>query len=150
MTDNPDRALGALLRRAMGDRLIPDAEGFLTMCADDIVFEFPFAPERGVHRLEGKKALAAYLPRIGRLIRIDGIEVTTIHRSTDPDVVILEMEATGAGVQTGARYDQRYISVVRMREGKIVHYRDYWNPLILLEAAGGEQALAAALTEDQR
>ena len=35
MTDDPGNSLGALLRRTMADRLVPDAEGFLSMCADD-------------------------------------------------------------------------------------------------------------------
>ncbi len=35
---------------------------------------------------------------------------------------------------TGKPYHQRYISVVQMKDGKIFRFRDYWNPLIVLEA----------------
>ena len=34
MTDNPGNSLGAPLRRTMADRLVPDAEDFLSMYAD--------------------------------------------------------------------------------------------------------------------
>jgi ketosteroid isomerase-like protein len=40
-------------------------------------------------------------------------------------------------VPTGKPYDQRYISVIEHRDGKIVRYVDYWNPQIVAEALGG-------------
>ena len=30
---------------------------------------------------------------------------------------------------TGAPYEQSYVSVLTVRDGLIVRYRDYWNPL---------------------
>jgi uncharacterized protein len=150
MSSNPERSLSAILRKTLGDRLAPNAEDLLAICAEDVVFEFPFSPAGGIHRLEGKQALSAYLPRLSRLIRIDSLQAKAVYRSTDPDTTIIEMEARGAGIATGTPYDQRYISVVRTRDGRVSHYRDYWNPLILLEAVGGEQALAAALLGNER
>lgn len=148
MTGATNQSLSGLLRRTIGDRLAPDAESLLDMFADDVVCELPFAPAKGVHRLEGKKAVADYLPRVSGLINVDGGEMIAVHRSTDPDVAILEFEITGSGVRTGASYSQRYICVVQTRDGRIVHFTDYWNPLVLLSAVGGEEALAAAFTGD--
>jgi ketosteroid isomerase-like protein len=42
-------------------------------------------------------------------------------------------------VATGKPYNQRYISVIETREGRIVKYRDYWNPLILLRAMNAQE-----------
>lgn len=145
MTDTSNISLSGLLRRTIGDRLAPDAGDFLSMCADDVVWEFPFAPPGGVGLLQGKEAVAAYLPKVGGLISVSGGKMTAVHRSTDPDVGILEFEVTGTGVGTGLPYDQRYICIVTTRDGKLVHFKDYWNPLTLLSAVGGEDALAAAL-----
>lgn len=150
MTHTSGNSLSGLLRRTIGDRLAPDADDFLEMCADDIVWEFPFAPPGGVQRLEGKAAVAAYLPKVGGLISVTGGSLTAVHRSTDPDVAILEFEITGTGVATGLPYDQRYICVFKTRDGRIVHFKDYWNPLTLLSAVGGEEALASALHGDAR
>ena len=44
---------------------------------------------------------------------------------------------------TGEPYDQRYISVIRVRDGHIVHYKDYWNPLALLRTLKGEEVMKA-------
>lgn len=147
MSNKPDSSLSGLLRRTIGDRLAPEAEDFLAMCADDIVWEFPFAPAGGVHRIEGKDAVAAYLPKVGCLIKVDGGSLTAVHRTTDPDTTIIEFEITGSGAVTGLAYDQRYICVFTTRDGRIVHFKDYWNPITLLSAVGGEQAFAAALGE---
>ncbi len=42
-------------------------------------------------------------------------------------------------VATGHRYEQNYVVVITTKDGKIVNYRDYWNPIAtqprLLEAA---------------
>jgi ketosteroid isomerase-like protein len=52
-------------------------------------------------------------------------------------VVIIEFEGFGRGVGTGEPYDQRYISVIRTNRGRIAHYRDYWNPMVVLRATRG-------------
>lgn len=149
MTDRLDQPLARVLRTALGDRLASDAANFLDMCANDIIFEFPFAPDAGVHRLNGKAALSAYLPRVGSLIAIDDASVEAVHQA-GPDVTIIEFSIAGRGVETGLAYDQHYVSVVRTRDGRIVHYRDYWNPLILLQAVGGDEAMAAALAGSRK
>ena len=62
--------------------------------------------------------------------------------SGGPEVVLLEFYAkNGVGVKTGLTYDQKYINVIRVRDGKIVQYRDYRNPSVGLETAGGVEAL---------
>lgn len=142
--------LSALLRASLDDLLSPDAETFLDMVADDVVMEFPYTPPSGIPRLDGKAALAAYLPKVAEMFAIDAMSTPVVHRTartgdTQVDTVILEFSCTGRGVGTGAPYDQDYISVVTVRDGRIARYRDYWNPLIALRAAGGEDAVAAAM-----
>lgn len=137
-------SLSALLRDALGDRLAPEATTLLDMVADDVVFEFPYAPPGGVSRLDGRAALAAYLAGVASLIAIDTLVTTAVHPSTDPEVVVIEFAATGRGTATDAPYDQSYISVIRTRDGRIVHYRDYWNSIA---ATGGGEAIASGLRE---
>jgi ketosteroid isomerase-like protein len=56
-----------------------------------------------------------------------------VHQSTDPDVLIAEFDAEGVVVATGKPYRASYIAVITTRDGEIVHYRDYWNPLLAQE-----------------
>ena len=53
-----------------------------------------------------------------------------------PDGFVLETSCEGVATHTGKPYNQQYISVITLRDGHIVHYRDYWNPLVVLEAMG--------------
>ncbi|MFN3211025.1 MAG: nuclear transport factor 2 family protein [Roseovarius sp.] len=141
-------SFGAMLRLALGDAIVADAgEDFLAMCADDILFELPYAPEYAVRELRGRDALEAYLPKVGDLIAFESMSLVNVLRASDGESFTLEFTCKGAHPQTGARYDQDYISVVRVRNGKIIHYRDYWNPLVLLSAVGGSGNLKNALKE---
>ncbi|MEO0439916.1 MAG: nuclear transport factor 2 family protein [Pseudomonadota bacterium] len=144
---DPFASFSSLLRAALDDLLEPDAETFLDMVANDIVMEFPYAPPSGVSRVEGKEALAEYLPGAASLITIESMSEPVVHRAQDSGIAILEFTCTGHGTETGIAYDQTYISVVTVTDGYITHYRDYWNPLIALRAMGGDDAIAAALKE---
>lgn len=141
-------SFGAMLRRALKDAIIAQAgEDFLEMCDENVVFQFPFAPDGAVRELRGRSALAAYLPKANALLGFESMSAALAHRSTDGETFFLEFTCKGQGVETGERYDQDYISVVRVQNGRIVQYRDYWNPLILLKAVGGAEKLKSAFEE---
>ena len=44
------------------------------------------------------------------------------------------MTIKGRALETGKPYNQQYVVVAQAREGKLAHYREYWNPLIAAEA----------------
>ncbi|WRH64479.1 MAG: nuclear transport factor 2 family protein [Fuscovulum sp.] len=140
MSDKFD-SFSALLRAALGDRLVP-ADSLLGMFADDVIFEFPYAPDGLPKRLDGTAALAAHLETLGPLLSFGPMELGNVYAAGS--TVILEFSCSGEGVATGAPYNQLYVSVVTLREGRIAHYRDYWNPLVVLTALGGTDAAAAA------
>ena len=143
-------SFSAMLRAALGDLLAPGADSFAEMMASDAVMEFPFAPAGSVTRVEGRAALERYLSGFGEILRIDRMTGPTVHRGREAGVVILEFGCVGSGVQTGAPYNQTYISVITMRDGRIAHYRDYWNPLVVLAAVGGVDAVNAAIRAEVR
>lgn len=143
-------AFADLLRLALGERVDPAAETFLDMVAEEVVMEFPYAPPGVVRRLTGRAALARHLDHLVGVIVIDRFSAPLVHETRDPGIVVVEFGCTGHGVVTGEPYDQRYISVVTVRGGRIVHYRDYWNPLVVLRAIGGGEAPAAALGTGDR
>ncbi|MDY0969224.1 MULTISPECIES: nuclear transport factor 2 family protein [Sphingomonas] len=144
MTENIE-SFSSLLRQTLGDRIDADASSFVEMMAEDGVMEFPYSPAGLPTRLEGRAAIATHLMGLSEIIAFDRMGAAVVHPSTDPNVVIIEFEGFGRGVATGEPYDQRYVSVIRTAGGRIVHYRDYWNPLVVLRATKGA-ALVDALT----
>lgn len=130
-----------LLRAALGERLHP-ADSLLGLFTEDVIFEFPYAPDGLPKRLDGIAALAAHLERLGPLLSFGTMRLGDVH--TAGETVIFEFSCTGKGTKTGKPYNQNYISVVTLREGRIARYKDYWNPLVVLQALGGPEAAAAA------
>ena len=89
--------------------------------------------------------LAAHLAGLGPLLEFDRFELEASH--VCGDTVVIEFTCEGRGVKTGVAYDQAYISVVTLRDGRIARYKDYWNPLVVLAALGGSEAVAALAGE---
>jgi ketosteroid isomerase-like protein len=54
-----------------------------------------------------------------------------IHQTLDPDMIIAEWRGIGRMVDTDLPYDMPYVAVVTVKNGRITHYRDYWNPLAI-------------------
>lgn len=133
MSNDTIPAFSAMLKTALSAQLAPNAASFVDMFDERGVMEFPFAPEGGVRRIEGRAALIAYLADLGALVGIANVSVPTVHRTTDSGTVILEFESAGTSIATGRAYRQTYISVIKLVAGRIVHYRDYWNPLVIRE-----------------
>jgi len=125
-----------MLKVALGAKLEKDAQNFLDMVTDDIVMEFPYAPDEAVKCVKGRDKLAAYLTKIGELIQIDVISEPTVHHTLNENIIILEFSCEGKGVNTHKPYNQQYISVITLHQGKIQRYQDYWNPLIAISTLG--------------
>ncbi|MBW0105115.1 nuclear transport factor 2 family protein [Pseudonocardia sp. KRD-291] len=109
---------------------------FAGLWAVDGVMEFPFAAPGSPQRLDGRAAVQDYLHDYTDHVDLREVVDRTLHRTTDPDVVIVEFEVDGVALATGNAYRLRYVAVVTVRGGEIAHYRDYWSPLAVAEAIG--------------
>ncbi len=137
-------SFAAMLRGALGDLLAPEAVTFVDMFDEAGVMEFPFAPQDGVTRIEGRQALSEYLSGLGKMVDIDSMSAPVVHRTADPHTVVLEFDSVARGVVTGGTYQQSYISVIKVAKGRIVHYRDYWNPLVVMRLIQDAEAASSA------
>ncbi len=108
------------------DKNIP---AWVDLWAEDGQMEFPFAPDGWPERLADKEAIAAYMRPYPDHIDLHDFPDLTIHQTTDPETIVVEMRGVGRLVQTDSPFDMTYIAVVTVREGRFASYRDYWNPL---------------------
>lgn len=136
------------LKASLGPLIDASALTFIDMVAPDVIFEFPFAPAGLVTRIDGRAALTAHLQRFGTVLQIDGIEPGAVHTTGDENVRILEFSCVGKGLESGRPYNQRYISVITVRDGLIARYVDYWNPLVVLDAIGKDGAVTQFQHQD--
>jgi uncharacterized protein len=70
---------GKLARVSVG---ASDSGALLGLCADDVMFEFPFAPPGRPARVEGKTALGAYLNALAGRVRLEGVSNLEIHETS--------------------------------------------------------------------
>ena len=93
------------------------------------VHEFPFAPKDSVQKLEGRDKIAAYMGQLPNMIRFG--KLTDIRVREAGDELIIEATGHHRRVRDDARCDLTYVWFITLHEGKVVHFRDYMNPLQL-------------------
>jgi ketosteroid isomerase-like protein len=113
--------------------------------APDGYLEWPFRPPGVPARLRGRTEIHRYLTAAASgFISFDEYRNVVVHETTDPEVIIVEYDAHGTVVATGAPFHQTVIAVFRVRNGQILSYRDYLNPLTLAEALASVSAAPPA------
>jgi len=123
-----------------GLRLLLDKniQAWVDLWDDNGVLEFPFAPDGWPKRLEGKAAIAEYMRGYPDHIDLHDFPHVEIHQSTAPGTIVVEMRGVGRLVETGDPFDMTYIAVVTFEDGLITGYRDYWNPLTVLQSPASD------------
>ncbi len=121
---------------------------WIDLWADDGVLEFPFAPTGRRSRYVGRSDILAYMKavaeRMAGRIKSEGLDSFVMHPMLDPSTFCLEMGIKGRVLETDAPYLQKYISIIETKGGKLSLYREYWNPLVSIDANGGREAWTAA------
>src|SRR5260370_28771886 len=115
-----------------------DADGFADLFAPDAVIESSFAGPPGTHaRLEGREAIREYSRRVmASPLGLEDFEVAELYQTQDPEVVITEMRATGIVTTTGRPFTTTSVQIIRIRDGHILHSRDFADPRILEDVTG--------------
>ncbi|WP_063738298.1 MULTISPECIES: nuclear transport factor 2 family protein [Streptomyces] len=106
---------------------------------EDGILEFPY-PAWGVpSRMQGREALLAQMTMFRDQLKVvfSEPEFSTVN---EDDLVIAAYTGECTLLATGGQYCQTYLSVVRFEQNRIALYRDFWDPWLLMQAAGGELA----------
>jgi uncharacterized protein len=121
---------------------------FADLFAADGVLTYPYAPPGQPPELRGRDAIRAYFAGLGRsreLFTMDGVDAVT-WQTDDPEVVITQITHHGRSNLTGAPYRLTALGFIRVRDGLIVSYEDYMDPVALARMLGRTGDLASALT----
>ena len=116
-----------------------DVDAFVRLMADDGYIEWPYRPPGVPARVRGRAEIRRHLVAAAEgLIRFAEYRDVVMHETADPEVIIVEYEAYGTVVRTRAPFRQTVIAVFRVRDGQVVSYRDYLDPLPLIAAMTGQ------------
>ena len=122
---------------------------FADLFAEDGVLTYPFGLPGQPAELRGRQAIRDYFSdRSGArdLLVMEGVEAV-VRETDDPEVVVTEITHHGWSKAAEAPYRHTALGVIRVRDGQIVHYDDYMNPIALARLLGRTSDLAAALAQ---
>jgi hypothetical protein len=121
---------------------------FADLFAPDGVLAYPFAPPGHPGELRGQGAIRAFFAGLGQsreLFSMDGVDAVT-WQTDDPEVAVIQITHHGRSNVTGAPYQLTALGIIRVRDGVIVRYEDYMDPIALARLLGRTSDLAAALS----
>ncbi|MEV1202472.1 nuclear transport factor 2 family protein [Microbispora rosea] len=128
-----------LLDRFQQAMLDFSADALADLFADEAIYEFVFwTPHRGPsQRYDGREEIrVGFRAAWGSVSKppLTGFGEVCVHETADPEVIISEGEMDGVNHATGRPFTSRFVLVLRARDGRIVHLRDYSD--VLRTAAG--------------
>lgn len=112
----------------------PAQEGDSDIYAEDVVVMMPYAPEGHTNRIEGPVAVRKFLARIGDFFQ--DLEMGEPKIQLTEEGLVAEIHGESTSKETGRRYVQDYVMMLRARDGKIAEVKDYYNPMKVLYATG--------------
>ncbi|CAA9365489.1 hypothetical protein AVDCRST_MAG94-3684 [uncultured Leptolyngbya sp.] len=128
-----------LSKRSLDTFLAKDIKGWAELCDEDIVVEFPFAPDVASRKLVGRAAIYEYLKNYPSVIDIQSTPTLKINATDDPNMAIAECSVSGRLISNGNPYEMSYATFMTFKNGLIVNYREYWNPMAFMAAMSGAE-----------
>jgi uncharacterized protein len=114
-----------LVRGALGD--LVDGEHFFDIVARDIVYEVLYDFPGWPRFVKGRADLMAQFKGYVDNIALQSADKLTAHKTDDG--IVIEYEVHGTVLATGAKYNNRFCSIIRIENRKIAHWRDYMDSL---------------------
>ncbi|MCX4093709.1 nuclear transport factor 2 family protein [Nocardia sp. alder85J] len=118
-----------------------DADAFAALFAPDGVFEIPFPIPGMPTRLVGPDAIRDHLRQrwSGGLatVEVHGIH-PQIHETADPEVIVVENEVDMTRPGAGRTRSRTAVNVVRVRDGRVLLFRDYMDTGRFARIAAGD------------
>jgi ketosteroid isomerase-like protein len=116
-----------LVRGALGD--LVDGEHFFDIIGDNLVYEVLYDFPGWPRVIQGRAELMSMFRGYVENIALQSTDNLTTHTSDNGHVVVIEYEVHGTILATNVTYNNRFCSIIKIENRKIVHWRDYMDSL---------------------
>jgi uncharacterized protein len=113
-----------------------DGEDYFDLLSDDVVFEYVISVPGYPRRVEGRRNVIELYSGYDDFMTLHSADNLRVYRDREASVVVLEYEVHGQSVQTGRPYNNRFVSIVTIKNHRVTHWRDYLDPVAVFDAAG--------------
>jgi ketosteroid isomerase-like protein len=115
---------------------LADGEDYFDLLADDVAFEYVISVPGYHRRVEGRQAIIDLYSGYDDYMTVHTADNLRVYRDPRASVAVLEYEVHGESVHTGRPYNNRFASVITVKDNKVTHWRDYLDPIAVFDAAG--------------
>jgi ketosteroid isomerase-like protein len=103
--------------------------------AEDCVIEVPYAFGAAPGRIEGGNSVREHFGRAGQVPFVLRARDLVVHETTDPELVVSEWDYEVTAKATGRTATVANVQLLRVRDGLIVHSKDFHDHRALAELA---------------
>ena len=125
--NNHELIVEVLKRQASGN-----LKGMLELMTDDVAFELPFFGDRYVGKVEIEARMAPSVARMQGLAFRDFV----LRDMAEPGWVLANFKGTARCTTTGRTYNQIYIAVFQVRDGRVALFQEYFDTFQLFQTIG--------------
>lgn len=117
---------------------------------EEAIIEFPYAHSLGTPGKLPKTDYHQYLNNV--LPNMPGLQFSQVQifNTISGNMAWAEFHGEATIPSTGVHYQQDYVARFTFRDGKIIHYKEYWNVAPGLEAFGGKHKTQEQFTHQTK
>jgi ketosteroid isomerase-like protein len=113
-----------------------DGDDYFDMLADDVIVEYVISVPGYPKRVKGRKRVINLYSDYDSYMSVQSADNLRVYHDPKASVAVLEYEVHGKSVQGGRPYDNRFVSIVTIENGKVTKWRDYLDPIAVFDALG--------------
>jgi ketosteroid isomerase-like protein len=114
-----------------------DGRHFFELLDEDVIVDFVISVPGYPRRVVGREALAELYRNYGASgIVLHSADELAVHLDREASVAVLEYAVHGRVTNTDRSYDNRFVSVITIKDRKVKHWRDYLDPIAVFDALG--------------
>jgi ketosteroid isomerase-like protein len=115
---------------------LADGEDYFDLLSDDVVFEYVISVPGYPRRVEGRQNVIDLYRGYDDYMTVHTADNLRAYRDTEASVAVLEYEVHGESAQTGRPYNNRFVSIITVKNNKVTQWRDYLDPIAVFDATG--------------
>jgi uncharacterized protein len=133
-TFGADGAFFAIIREGL--KGLADGEDYFDLLLDDVVVEYVISVPGYPSRVKGRQSVIDLYSGYDDYMTVHSADNLRVYRDPEASVAVLEYEVHGESVLTGRPYNNRFASIITVKDGKVAHWRDYLDPIAVFDASG--------------